>query len=111
VNTLTLQNDHRTLLMRLRSRHQRAVEGVMKDAAEQSRSLCPKKSGNLAASIGSGPSTGDGLYGVGAAVYSDVGYAPYVEYGTDDTPAQPFFAPVVQQLRVNAVARIKSKLG
>lgn len=42
---------------------------------------------------------------------ADVRYAHLVEYGTADTPAQPFFWPAYRSLKKRATSRIKRAIG
>lgn len=53
-------------------------------------SLCPVRTGNLAASISAG-TNGNGWYGEATA-----SYAQYVEFGTSRMAARPFMAPAIE---------------
>ncbi len=53
------------------------------DVADLARAYCPVDTGRLRDSITAGPN----------GVSTDVEYASFVEYGTSDTPAEPFMRP------------------
>lgn len=59
----------------------------------EARKLCPVDTGRLRASIVSVPSKDSrGPY---VDVGTNVDYAPFVEYGTQHSPAQPFMRPAL----------------
>jgi len=60
-----------------------ATDALADEVVGLARAYVPVDTGNLQASIQKGE----------GGVYSDVEYAPFVEYGTSDTPAQPFMRP------------------
>jgi HK97 gp10 family phage protein len=71
---------------------------LAEEVASVARQLSPVDTGTLQASI-----TADA-----DRVYTDVAYAPFVEYGTSDTPAQPFMRPAADEAdgtRSEAVAK------
>ncbi len=43
--------------------------------------------------------------------HAKVTYDSFVEFGTDDTPAQPFMRPAWEQEKENALAIVKNELG
>lgn len=68
-----------------------AIEQVVADTAtavqEQARSNAPERTGTLKASI---EKEVDGTH---ARVFTDLRYAPFVEFGTYKDPTQPFLLP------------------
>lgn len=60
-----------------------AVNGMAEDVAAAARELAPVQTGRLRDSI-----TSDGN-----RAYTDVEYAPFVEYGTANMSAEPFLRP------------------
>ena len=85
--------------------------GMIRDLAVQ---LAPEDEGDLKATgrVEPAPGAGAGVYTI---VFGDasgpnkfVDYAAYVEYGTADSPAQPFLTPAVHA--VNLAAEIAKEL-
>ena len=70
------------------------MEAIVEDIGlridKEAKKNCPVDTGNLRASI-----TVD-INGVEAEVGTDVEYAPFVEYGTSKSKAQPFMTPAKQ---------------
>lgn len=63
---------------------------VENDAEQTAKGNAPVRTGRLRSSIQSETDRDGTLH-----VFSDVEYAPYVEYGTGDTPAQPYLRPTL----------------
>jgi len=72
----------------------------MKEAA-------PEDSGELAENISATPKN-DGLK---VEVVSDTDHSAYVEFGTSDTPAEPFFYPTIHALEPEVTDRLNKALG
>lgn len=60
---------------------------VAEDAADRMRQMAPSRTGALKGSIRS--TDGD--------IVAEAPYAAYVEFGTSDTPSQPFFRPALHE--------------
>jgi HK97 gp10 family phage protein len=76
-----------------RSTEVRDELGVRGEAvAARAQALAPRDTGALAASISSSLDLA-GVLGWEATIEAAVRYAVFVEYGTSDTPAQPFLRP------------------
>jgi len=78
-------------LASLKQKGEKEADRVAKDAARLAADRAPKRTGTLAASIHV-RDTSDG-----AEVVVEADYGAYVEYGTSDTPSQPFLLPAVQE--------------
>ena len=65
----------------------RALEAIGLQAEGYAKMLCPVDTGNLRNSIT------HAVEGISAYIGTNVEYAPYVEYGTSKTRAQPFLQP------------------
>lgn len=70
-----------------------ALEAVGLQGENYAKRLCPVDTGRLRNSITHGQSTELSAYV--AYIGTNVEYAPYVEYGTRKTKAQPFLKPAV----------------
>lgn len=71
------------------------IQDVGEAVAAEAAAIAPKLTGRLASSIRSAPdSSGPARSEIGA----DVDYAAYVEFGTSDTPAQPFLRPALERV-------------
>lgn len=71
----------------------KALTGIARKLRDDARSSAPVDSGALRDSIKVSGSRGS------RTVYSDVRYAAFVEFGTSDTPPQPFLWPAVPAAR------------
>lgn len=69
---------------------ERGLEAVGLQAEGYAKMICPVDTGNLRNSI-THTSDGEAAY-----VGTNVEYAPYVEYGTSKTKAQPFLRPAAE---------------
>ena len=102
---ITKQNRIPELRRSLRPR----AEKILNDAATQIASLafqlCPKDTWALAESIAietySGHRPG---FGVAKRVVVGMFYAPFVEFGTSNSPAQPFLMPAFEAVKPNTIA-------
>lgn len=72
------------------------------DGVGYARAVVPRRTGNLARSIGVEYETD----GMGFALTADEDYASYVEYGTSRMPPQPYLGPSL----VRAAAELERKL-
>ena len=70
---------------------QKAYEAVGLQGEGYAKMLCPVDTGNLRNSI-THFTADDGAY-----IGTNVEYAPYVEFGTSKTPAQPFLEPAATE--------------
>lgn len=77
-----------------------AITDLGEDAKDRAKSYAPVLSGELRESIDA--EVVDGPSGPTAIITASAGHALSVEYGTVDTPAQPFLVPAVYE----AVKRI-----
>lgn len=87
----------------------RGIEGALRDGALETQGeaqrIVPVDTGRLRASIttrDSGPLTWE--------VYTNVEYAPYVEYGTRYMAAQPFARPAYERRRLPTIERARAAL-
>lgn len=64
---------------------------VGRETAQTARQRAPKRTGTLAGSISAHPIKD------GVEITATAPYAAYVEYGTSDTPSQPFLRPALQE--------------
>lgn len=71
---------------------ERALEAVGLQAEGYAKMLCPVDTGNLRNSITHTTEPSDRSAYIG----TNVEYAPYVEYGTSRTKAQPFLRPAAE---------------
>lgn len=71
---------------------ERALEAVGLQAEGYAKMLCPVDTGNLRNSITHTTEPSDRSAYIG----TNVEYAPYVEYGTSRTKAQPFLQPAAE---------------
>jgi HK97 gp10 family phage protein len=91
-------------------------KGLMKTGMQivrQAKKNCPVDTGNLRSSIRAVKSGDDGIIvsaGGNGKGESDVQYAPYVEFGTRNMPAQPYFRPAIDQCMPNLVQNITDAL-
>ena len=69
------------------------------------KQFCPVDTGNLRASISTKMENNKGI------VYTNVDYAPYVEYGTVKQSAQPFMQKAVIVAKPMILARFVNKGG
>ena len=69
------------------------------------KQFCPVDTGNLRASISTRMENNKGI------VYTNVEYAPYVEYGTAKQSAQPFMQRAVIVAKPMIIARFVNKGG
>ncbi len=67
------------------------VQRVGREAAVGARRKAPVLTGTLAGSITARPIKD------GVEIVATAPYAPYVEYGTSDTPSQPFLRPALNE--------------
>lgn len=88
----------------------RQIDSIMdqsvKEIVEEMKTKVPVDSGRLRNSISS-EKVDDYSY----VVRASADYAPYVEFGTIHTPAQPFFQPVVDKKYNEMIVRIKKMVG
>lgn len=109
---MTLRKNNLTALRRgLNGAIDRGVErgaGHIKDLAQQ---LCPVDEGDLKSTIRVEGEGGSRRRQVKAGGISGpnkyVNYAPYVEYGTARSPAQPFMHPAADAIDVGAEVQIE----
>ncbi|MEI6796615.1 MAG: HK97-gp10 family putative phage morphogenesis protein [Methanomassiliicoccales archaeon] len=87
----------------------KAKEEIMTSALEiesRAKELCPVDTGRLRSSIRTDSSTeGEEL---GATVFTDVDYAPYIELGTSRMAAQPFLVPAVEQVAPQMIRNLET---
>lgn len=97
-----------------------AQRSVMKQAetiAKDMRRFAPEQSGDLERSIvviegnAAGDEKADGMSATIIAGGGQVDYARHVEFGTRDTPAQPFFHPAIRGNRAKAARNIRSAIS
>lgn len=69
---------------------ERGVAKATQYCCDRAKDLCPVDTGNLRNSISC---ESDGLEG---CIYTNVEYAPYVEYGTSKMKEQPFMHPAIE---------------
>lgn len=85
-----------------------AIDAGVQETAEQveetARSLVPVDTGALRTSIETFGAGGSGERTVEAG--QGLGYAAFVEYGTDKAPAQPFLTPAAEQNRPNLTKNV-----
>lgn len=79
------------------------AEEIAQALAAKERELVPVDTGALRASIEVFGAGGSGQRTVSAG--QSLGYAPDVEYGTANTPAQPFVTPAVEQINAGALMK------
>ena len=84
-----------------------AVAEETKDVADDMRKHAPRDTGELAESIQT-EIGGDGLTGTAAATAR---HATFVEYGTSDTPEQPFAMPAAMRSRNRFWRRVRKAVG
>jgi HK97 gp10 family phage protein len=72
------------------------LSGVGARIAESARFMAPRLTGALAVSIRVDMTTDGEDRAV--EILADVPYAGYVEFGTSDTPAQPFLRPALDEV-------------
>lgn len=84
-----------------------ATEESAEAFAADMRSRAPVDTGTLVGGIGV-EDAGDGTREVGVR---DVAHAPYVEFGTSRSPAQPYATPAAEVARSQHAARVAAKLG
>lgn len=79
----------------------RAVANALNKAAtavrRQAMLNCPVDTGTLRRSI---QQTKASVYDHEVSIFSNVEYAPYVEYGTSKQAAQPFLMPAVESVNI-----------
>lgn len=75
-------------------------EQLAQEIAATARSLVPVETGTLRDSITAEP----------GRVYTDVDYAPFVEYGTSVDPAQPFLRPAADEANPDASLRVAADI-
>ena len=94
-------------------------KGLMKTGLQivrQAKKNCPVDTGYLRSSIaaskieGGGVMVSAGASGTANGVTKDVVYAPYVEYGTRNMPAQPYFRPAIDQCMPSLIQNITDAL-
>lgn len=73
-----------------------AMEDIAEEIADKATSAAPRDTGALADSIEGGAVLEGGTWK--ARVVAEVDYAAYVEFGTSDTPAQPFLRPAADEV-------------
>ncbi len=74
---------------------ERSVLRLALDTQNRARELCPVDTGRLRSSITHVP--GRDSRGYFVDVGSNVEYAPHVEFGTQNAPAQPFLRPALAE--------------
>lgn len=87
-----------------------SVKNNAKELAAAIRAAAPFDDGDLSASVNFEIKTESNGYASAVVKAGGKGVAPYVgyvEYGTSDTAAQPFFWPVYRALKKRLVARSK----
>jgi len=95
---VTLRNRIPQIAAQLNPRVDAAIAAASESIADLARERVPVLSGDLAASIHVEESNqSSGYYVVAGDESAD--YASYVEFGTSDTPAQPFLIPAAEQGR------------
>lgn len=84
----------------------KVVNTAALDTQREARQLCPVDTGRLRASIR------PRFYkeGLAADVYTDVDYAPFVEFGTSRMGAQPFLFPAFEMVRPRYLAELAAAL-
>ena len=90
-------------------------KGLMKTGLQivrQAKKLCPVDTGNLRSAIRAGKIEGGGveITAGGSGKTKDVNYAVYVEYGTRNMPAQPYFRPAIDQCMPSLIQNITDAL-
>jgi len=94
-------------------------KGLMKTGLQivrQAKKLCPVDTGYLRSAISANKIEGGGVMvtagggGSVKGVTKDVEYAVYVEYGTRNMAAEPFFRPAIDQCMPNLVQNITDAL-
>lgn len=99
-------NRSEAVLKLLQDRVQEGLEECADFLKEKAKEYCPVDTGALQASIGAEPvgnrhvviyAGGDSLTNAGNDKHVD--YAPYVEFGTSRSPAQPFLRPAKENHR------------
>lgn len=83
------------VLMKDMDKAERRAAAIIKDRAVQ---IVPKETGRLRDSIRINGSQGDG------SIWSDLRYAAYVHWGTEDTRAQPFLTQAAEETEVQWAA-------
>ncbi|MEN3329016.1 MAG: hypothetical protein V7638_3823 [Acidobacteriota bacterium] len=102
---ITKRNRIPELRRSLRPRAEKILDDAATQIASLARQLCPVgETGNLRDSIAietySGHRPG---FGVAKSVVVGMFYAPYVEFGTVNSPAQPFLMPAFESVKPNVV--------
>jgi HK97 gp10 family phage protein len=86
---------------------QREVLRATLAVQRRAKQLCPVDTGRLRNSIAVELEEG----GMNGAVGTNVKYAPFVEFGTSRTPAQPYLLPAFEEERAVFIERLKRELG
>ena len=106
----------RNRLPEIRERLKDVVERKFTDgadaAARAARDRAPVRTGTLRRSIRVNEARRRGSR-IEASVSTDVPYARFVEYGTSDTPAQPFMTPAEKELEdtLDEMRNLERELG
>lgn len=91
VTSIQLTDNIQDFLRATKEQRNRALEAVGMQAENYAKLLCPVDTGNLRNSI-THEQGGENFEVVGSNVF----YAPYVEYGTSRSKAQPYLKPAVE---------------
>lgn len=85
---------------------EKALLKTAEDIVDMTKQITPVDTGRLRQSYGAVPITSSHV-----RVGTDVPYAPYVEYGTVNSPAQPHLTPAFEQNVETFKARLKEELN
>jgi len=98
----------------LPERAQQAVMGTAYEILKRAADRCPVDTGALQGSLRVEEGVLEALVIAGGGVRPDgkpIDYAPYVEFGTDRAPAQPFLIPAAEEERPAFLERLTNLLG
>ncbi|MCF3933298.1 HK97 gp10 family phage protein [Acuticoccus sp. M5D2P5] len=88
----------------------KALDRTANDVAETAQHYAPRNTGDLKTSIG----WREGAHPLQRVVYAadtDSFYGRFIEFGTENTPAKPFFFPAYRLNRKRGARRIKSAVN
>ncbi len=89
----------------------KAIRKVVRETAvrvrDSARRRAPRDSGDLKKSIQRKSSKS----GMAAKIGSDIVYAPFVEFGTNDTDAKPFLFPSLEEERPHFLTNMRDALN
>lgn len=86
------------------SSYNNALEASGEAIVNTAKDNCPVETGALKESIKTETTNGKSVTG------SDVEYAPFVEYGTLDTPAKPFLYPALEKNKDKIIDNFKEAI-